>query len=81
MLEAVDELGQRIKPFDNAKVLGIIFNKTLSWTNHLEVGKDALIPKLKKKLGALKFTSCKASYKAKIKLAHGCIMSNIIYGL
>ena len=57
----LDELGERIKPRDSAKILGIVFNKTLSWNNHLEIGKEALIPKLKKKLGALKFTSRYAS--------------------
>ena len=81
LLEARDENGDKIKPSDSAKILGITFNKTLSWTNHLEVGKDSLIQKLKKKLGALKFTSRYASYSAKMKLANGCIMSNIVYGL
>ena len=69
LLNAVDELGNRIKPMDTAKILGITFNKTLSWNNHIEISKDALVPKLKKKLGALKFTSRNASYGAKIKLA------------
>ena len=40
-----------------------------------------MIPKLKKYLGALKFTCKAASYGAKVKLAHGCIMSTITYGL
>ena len=40
-----------------------------------------MVPKLKKKLGALKFTCKAATYNAKIKLAHGCIMSSIIYGI
>ena len=57
LLEARDENGDKIKPSDSAKILGITFNKTLSWTNHLEVGKDSLVQKLKKRLGALKFTS------------------------
>ena len=38
-----------------------------------------MVPKLKHKLGALKYTSRNASINAKIKLAHGCIMSTIIY--
>ena len=40
-----------------------------------------MIPKLKKKLGALKFSCKNASYKAKLKLAYRCIMSNITYGI
>ena len=81
LLEAVDDLGKRIKPKENAKVLGIIFSKTLTWADHLEIGKDAMIPKLNKKLGALKFTCKAASYDAKVNLSHGCIMSTITYGL
>ena len=81
LLEAVDDKGERIRPLESAKILGIIFIKTLSWSSHLDIGKEALIPKLKKKLGALKFTSKYATYKAKLKLANGCIMSHIIYGI
>ena len=55
--------------------------KTLVWSDFLESGKEAMIPKLKKKLGALKFTCKYASYKAKEKLAHGCIMSTLTYGI
>ena len=79
LLEAKNEKDENIKPQNNAKILGIVFSKSLTWKEYLEVGKDAIVPKLKKKLGALKFTCRKASFNAKLKLAHGCIMSHIIY--
>ena len=40
-----------------------------------------MVVKLKKKLGALKFASKYATYKTRLKLANGCIMSIIIYGI
>ena len=81
LLDAKDENDVNISPKESAKILGITFNKALNWREYVEVGKNAMVPKLKRKLGALKFTSRKASRNAKIKLAHGCIMSNITYGL
>ena len=57
ILDAKDNKGENIKPSNSAKILGIIFNKSLIWREFLEVGKDAMVGKLKRKLGALKYTS------------------------
>ena len=81
LLEATNNMGERISPSNNAKILGILFMKTMVWRDYLEVGKDAVILRLKKKLGALKFTCKYASVKAREKLAHGCIMSVLLYGI
>ena len=81
VLEAKNEKNENIRPLNSAKILGIYFSKSLTWRDFLEVGTEVMIPRLKKKLGALKFTCRKATYKAKLKLAHGCIMSHIIYGI
>ena len=32
----------------SSKILGIIFSKSLVWSDHLEIGSEAMIPKLKK---------------------------------
>ena len=81
LLDAVDDKGDNIAPKESAKLLGVTLYKTLSWREYLEVGKSAMVPNLKRKLGALKFTSKFASRNAKIKLAHGVIMSKIIYAI
>ena len=81
MLEAVDDKGKKIVPSNSAKILGITFNKSLIWRDYLEAGKEAMVSNLKRKLGALKFTSKFASYNTRVKLANGCIMSKIIYGI
>ena len=76
-LQAKNEKDEHIVPTNSAKILGIIFNKTLTWRDFIEVGKEAMVIKLKKKLGALKFAGKYATYKARLKLANGCIMSII----
>ena len=40
-----------------------------------------MVTNLKKKLGALKHVSKFSSYNTRVKLANGCIMSKIIYGI
>ena len=47
----------------------------------METGKGAIIPNSKRKLGALKHTSNKASFKDKKRLADGVIMSRLTYGI
>ena len=81
LLKATDDKGKRIAPLDKAKVLRLTFKKNLTWSFHLEVGKDAIIMELKKKLGALKFSYRNASMNAKTRLAHRCIISVLLYGI
>ena len=73
--------GEYIVPSECAKILGVIFNKTLIWKEFLEVGQEAMVGKLKRKLGALKFASKFSTYNTRLKLANGCIMSIITYGI
>ena len=40
-----------------------------------------MVANLKRKLGALKHTSKFSSFNTRVKLANGCIMSKIIYGI
>ena len=68
-------------PANCAKILGVIFSKNLIWKEFIESGKDARVGKLKRKLGALKFAGKFSSFKTRLKLANGCIMSTIIYGI
>ena len=58
-----------------------MFSDTIKWANHLEHGKDAIIPNCKKKLGALKHTSSRASFSDKKRLIDGIIMSRLTYGI
>ena len=81
ILEAKNKLEENIKPSDSARLLGIHFNSNMCWTKHLILGKEALLPRLKKSMGALKFTSNYASIETKKKLVNGIIMSKLVYGI
>ena len=80
-LQAKNSKGENITPSKTAKILGITFQSNLNWSSHFEKSKEAIINKCKKKLGALKFVAKFASINSKKKLANGCIMSRLTYGI
>ena len=77
----MDKDGKGIVPKNTAIILGLVFSSNMLWNNYLEIGQKALIPNLKKKLGALKFTSNLANFQTKKCLIDGIIMSKIVYGI
>ena len=76
-----DENGEilTIRPGTSLRILGGNFHRNLSWTAHLEVGENALLPALRKRLGALKHLSKEIPKKCRLILANGLIMSKIVY--
>ena len=44
---------EKIRPSNATKILGMSFDASLTFKSHFNVGEHALIPKLKKKIGAL----------------------------
>ena len=56
-LSAVDKEGKHISPNSSAKILGLTIQSNLLWSQHLETGKDCIVSKCKKMLGALKFAA------------------------
>ena len=81
LLEARDKDDKRIAPKTSAKILGLTVSNNLLWGNHLEKGKEAIIPKCKKMLGALKYAAGGSSFSVKKRLAEAIIMSRIVYGI
>ena len=61
--------------------MGITFKNNLTWTYHLTLGKDAIVNKCRRKLGALKHVAKNASFSYRKRLADGCIMSVFTYGI
>ena len=80
-LTAVDKEGKRIIPNNCAKILGITVQNNFLWSQHLEVGKDSIISKCKKSIGALKFAAGGSSLNIKKRLADAVIMSRLMYGI
>ena len=56
-------------------------NNNLIWSSHLESGKDCLVTKCKKMLGALKFAAGGSNFTVKKRLVEAVIMSRLTYGI
>ena len=80
-LEAVDKDGKHIMPKNSAKILGLTVQNNFLWSQHLDIGKDSIICKCKKAIGALKFAAGGSSFKIKKRLAEAVIMSRILYAI
>ena len=81
LLTTKNSKDEQISPNNCAKILGITISNNLTWGQHLHKGKGAIINKCKKKLGALKHVASTASIKNRKRLADGCVMSLITYGI
>ena len=79
ILKTKNKKGENIRPWSWTKILGMCFDANLTFKSHFEVGEHAMIPKLKKKLGALKFLGRKMMLKQGKKMADGVLMSGILY--
>ena len=73
IITTTDEKGDPliIKPGMSLRILGGNFHRNLSWTGHIEVGESALLPALRKRLGALKHLSKGIPKKCRLILANG----------
>ena len=77
----MDKEGKRITPKNSAKILGITVQSNFLWSQHLELGKDSIVSKCKKSMGALKFAARGSSLIIKKRLVDAVIMSRLIYGI
>ena len=60
-------------------MLGFQIHESMTFSQHIMDGKDALIKILNKQIGALKKIRNAASFKAKLNIANGIFMSKILY--
>ena len=68
-----------VKDKNHCKILGINFQNNLTWSTHLETGVKALLPSLRKNLGALKNLDRKIPPKSRNILAGGLMISGLQY--
>ena len=80
-LTALDENGQPIKPKDVTRLLGANKAKYITWKQRLETGERAVIPNLRRKLGALWLVSRHLEMRSRLQLANGIIISRMMYGV
>ena len=57
------------------------FQNNLNWNSHFDKGGDAVLNKCKRKLGALKHVAKNCTFEFRRKLADGCVMSRLTYGI
>ena len=81
VLEAVDANGVNIKPSTSAKILGLQVTNNMTWTNHLEKGREAILVNCRKKLGALKFAARNQNKSDRKRLGDAVIMSRLTYAI
>ena len=70
-----------ILPKKHIRLLGINLEENLAWNSHLLHGEKAILPALRKQLGALKHISKEIPMKSRRTLANGLIVSRILYGI
>ena len=80
-IETTNEIGEdkTVNTRTEALLLGGTFHQSTSWKVHIQTGEEALLAKLRKKLGMLKFIGGNLNKKGKLMLANGYILSKIIY--
>ena len=80
-LETTDDNGEDkiVEASTEALLLGGTFHQTTSWKAHVDSGEEAILPKLRKKLGMLRYIGKNMKMKGKMMLANGYILSRVIY--
>ena len=74
-----NNLDKEITSMDYTRLLGCNISIDLRWSHHLESGEKALLPRLRKQLGAIKLLSWELPKKSKLLLSNGLLISKICY--
>ena len=68
-----------ITPSRTETLLGFKLHENMGFSEYIMDSKDSLIKTLNKRIGALKKIRKAASFKAKLNIANGIVMSKILY--
>ena len=68
-----------IKAGKDTLLLGATLQDNTTWQSHLETGDNALIPKIRRKLGVIKHIARDFTQEAKLLLINGYVMNQILY--
>ena len=68
-----------IEPIDNEKLLGGHVSSNLKWNNHIRDNEKSMFKVLTSRVNALSKMSQVSSFKTRKMLAHGMVMSSLIY--
>ena len=70
ILEDLDENGENVRPKAYQRILGITFSQGLNWEAHLKTVHKAILPSVRKKIGALWIDSKFLLKESRLKLAN-----------
>ena len=65
----------------NSIMLGLNLSNNLNWDSHLNTGKKAILPALRRQIGLLSKLSYVISKRAKLRLVNYLVLSRLLYGL
>ena len=68
-----------IFPDKHVRLLGGNLQENASWEAHLEKGEKALLPEIRRKLGAIKHLGIQIPKTTKMKLINGFVISRLMY--
>ncbi len=77
----VTEQDKLITDSGSCRMLGLTIKNNMSWVEHMNTGKKALLPALRKQLGYISRNSMNMSKKAKLKLVNGLVLSRLTYAI
>ena len=70
-----------IKPSESQKLLGVTLHQSTSWNQHVRDGKELVLRQLTSRVNGLRKLAPRASFKTKLMLANGIVISKLCYGL
>ena len=68
-----------IKPTENEKLLGGHIHQSLQWNHHLSDHKESMISQLTSRVNGLKKIAANATFKTRLMVANGVVMSKLVY--
>ena len=68
-----------IKPTESEKMLGGILHQSLKWNTHIRDSKDSLMKQITGRMNGLKKVAGNSTFKTRLMLANGVIMSKVLY--
>ena len=71
--------GFTIRPTETEKLLGGHLHQSLQWNHHLSDGKKSLSKQLTTRINGLKKIAASATFKTRLMVANGVIMSKVVY--
>ena len=68
-----------IKPTESEKLLGGTLHQNMQWNHHIRDSSKSLVKQLTTRINGLKKIAKNATYKTRLMVANGAVMSKLIY--